>query len=187
MRANDNAIVRVEFIKYLHDVKRNQLAWLVSETNIELEDHSKYCVRYGHIVMLKANYLKLENARRKKLGIKLLKKAGKLPWGEWEIEGVLINHNGDRYLRYYPYDGELQESQVNIYDEEGKFVFTGHPDYHVVYDHWKALRKSHGICRNIFVSRIVQLTLLDNKGDPNVDVIYEKYETNENQNENKSV
>lgn len=161
-KSKENKIVRVEFIKYLHDVKRNQLAWVVSETNIELSDNTKYRVRHGRIVKLRASNLK---------------KAGKLPWGEWEIEGILISHNGERYLRYYRYDGELQETQVTIYDEQGDRIFLGHPAYYEVYDHWQSLRKhSAAVCRNLRVSNIVNLTLLDGKGDPDVDIIYERFE-----------
>ena len=171
----EKEIIRVENIKYLNDVKRGQLAFLVSKRRIVLDDNTKFDVIYSRVVKLKADYLKLENARRAKLGLEPIKKEGPLLWGEWEINGVLIFHFGDHYLRYYPYDGELQERNVDIYREDGTQLSMLHPEWDNIYRHWKEQRPKGGVCRVMSIDRIKSLYLLDKNGDPEVDIIYERY------------
>ena len=175
MEQTVNGLVRVENLKYLNAVKKETLASL--ETVKEVECAGKYYkVHHYRVIMLKGDFLKLENERRKELGLELRTSVGALPWGKWKIEGILIEHKEKTYLRYYPYNGELQESSVSIYDADDMPIPRECPLGHSIIDAWQAGRSGgNTVCRNVDVSNIVELTLLDKDGDPDVDVITTKY------------
>ena len=158
--------VRVEHLEYLNAVGKNTLAWLVSQNHVTLADNKSYTIDYGRVVLLNGNYLKIDNERRKKNGLEPLTKVAALPWGEWEINGILINHNGERYLRYYPYDGEMQEVELEIRDENGEDLQPCTPVYDEVYEAWSGSKKPSSSCRNIHLDKIVELTTLDADGYP---------------------
>lgn len=176
MKIDKNKFVRVEHLEYLNAVKKDTLASLESVKEVECAGNY-YKVHHYRVVTLKGDYLKLENARRKELGLELRTSVGSLPWGKWEIEGVLIKHNDKMYLRYYPYKGDLQDSVVTLYDADDMPIPNECPLGFSIIDVWQKGRSGgNTVCRNVDVDNIVELTILDKDGDPDVDVITMKYE-----------
>jgi hypothetical protein len=52
-------------------------------------------------VNVKVDYQASVNRQRFREGNEEKFEANDLPWGEWELYGLVITHKGDRYLRYF--------------------------------------------------------------------------------------
>lgn len=166
---------------YLYAAKRNQLALLTTRTSVTLTREMQAALGatrvekvHTRFVLLNANYLKLENERRKKEGLEPLAKAGKLPFGEWAIEGVLIHRapqaDGDSekfYLRYYPYaDSDIDERKYyfdNVFIPEGR---------QMIKDLCPSRKnKPKPVCCAVCWDNIEELELCDKEGDPDVRIV----------------
>lgn len=172
--------LKVQNLDYLKAAKKNQLAFLVTEKYVQFPkdtqwEGEEFVVRHERMVILNADYLKLENLRREKAGEEPLAKAGKLPWGEWEIPNLIITHNGQKYLRYYPYRGDLQYDEVTFY-MNGTELMQSSELYDVCLQIVREKKGKPSVCRNVNVAQISCLALCKRNGDPEVDVIYEKFD-----------
>lgn len=176
---NDTDLIRVEHLEYLKAVKKNTLATIETVSSVEV-DGKTYLVYHDRVVTLNCDYLKLENKRRFKEGLEPLSKAGSLPWGKWVVNGVLIEHKGQFYLRYYPYDGDLQCAYKYYRNDDGSQAplppFDGGLQSKVFAAYSERHKGKPSVCHNVNVMNITELSLLDKEGEPDVDVIYIKHE-----------
>ena len=99
-----------------------------------------------------------------------------MPWGKWEIEGVLISHKDQRYLRYYTYSGDLQDKYTYVRDSDYQPVVDNSELHDKVICEWQAGRSDkESVCHNVNIANITDLVILDDDGDPDVDIISLKY------------
>ena len=168
--------------EYLKAVKKNQTAFMQTRTILplakkELAAMGATIIKVVHTryVRLKCDYLRLENEARREHGQAPLDKAGPLPWGEWAIDGVLLQMKQPDgkppiyYLRYY-------KSDRSDYDDIHFIVDDVVIDSGKTYDRLLALmRKKRGkhppVCKNVRWENIVELTLCDNDLNPETDVV----------------
>lgn len=171
-------IIQMDWLKA---TKKNQLAYittrktLVSEKDMP-EELQQLCkthtieIEHSRYVLLKCDYLKKANAMRVKQGLEPLTKAAALPWGEWEIDGIIIKHNGVQYLRCYLYDGEYQDHDYALY-------FDGHlhddlDNTFMMIEAWRHKNKHKPtVCYNVRMDTITELTLCDKDALPETDII----------------
>ncbi len=172
----NETLIRVEHLEYLNAVKKNTPAYMESVKEVEVENR-KYYVHNCKTVLLKGNYLEMVNAARKKAGMEPQSTVSGLPWGSWEIINALIVHKGVKYLRYYKYEGALQDKNTFIVDEDDMFVAEDSELYCKVmaeYNHDRQPEGKVNVCFNIKVDRIFELSTLDENGENEVDIIYYK-------------
>lgn len=173
---------KVMHLDWLKSTKKNQLAYIDSRKTLTAqidmpEELQRLCkahhIEIGHsrFVRLKCDYLKLVNEQLTKAGEEPLTTAQSLPYGEWEIEGVLINHNGTKYLRCYPYEGELQAHYYSTYIDGS---LHDHLDeaYRLVFEWRNYFRPRKAVCYNVRVDNISILTLCDKQGAADTDIVW---------------
>ena len=168
-----NELIRVEHLEYLNAVKKNTPAFLETLKMVEVENR-QYKVYSSKTVLLKGNYLEMVNAARKKAGMEPQSTVAGLPWGSWEIINALISHKGVKYLRYYKYEGELQEKSICVFNEDDTAISKGSELYDKVMAEYNKDRQPEGkvnVCFNVKVDRIVELTTLDAEGECEHDII----------------
>lgn len=89
-------IVTIESVTEVKTKKKNSLG-----EKFDDEFSGPVFCRKIQKVRIGVNYEDAVNAKRKKDGETPDFKVGKLPWGKWVKQNVIIEHNGAHYLRFY--------------------------------------------------------------------------------------
>ena len=171
---------------YLQACKKNQLALLSTSTNVKMSAAlrqsigcSKVVCKSTRYVRLNADYLKLANKERARLGLEPLTKRGSLPWGEWVIPNILLAHRPDAddepnfYLRYYRDDsGEFDDDSETEYYIDNVMVGQDDPKIRAIFEERK--QRGNGmrpVCNNVSWRNIVSLDLCKKSGEPDIAIV----------------
>lgn len=93
----------------ISNIKGCQIATIEQQTIVKIP--KKYGINgqvekyYKGQVQINYGYENAVNNRLEKQGDERTFKAEPLKWGEWEIANKVITHKGERYLRYYSFNG----------------------------------------------------------------------------------
>lgn len=102
----------------ISNIKGCQIATIEQQTIVKIP--KKYGIKgqvekyFNGQVQLNYNYENAVNNRLGKQGDERSFNAEPLKWGEWEIANKVITHKGERYLRYYSFNG-TNKSIVQYY------------------------------------------------------------------------